>query len=235
MTRWTLLMCFLAISAMAQTGNGQGQGPDYRSQPYQPAVPAPSMNTSYGGYYGGGTTAAGSAMNGLGSAMSGAGSMHLSNSAAAINWTQAQKNEIQNHQLGESTYFQMRNENQAWQKAQQKPPATKDQMARWAREIAPKPISASEVDLTSGQVNWPDALTQDAYSQQRADLQQLMTKMATYGRLGYQDQLAARSIIESMFGVLKSQIQDIPSPDYVAARAFLRSLIYATSKTELDS
>ncbi len=198
-------------------------------------MPAALTATSYGGYYGGGGgTAASSALNGLGNAMSGAGNLHLSNSAAAINWTQAQKNEIQNKQLGATTYFQMRDENQAWTKAQRGPPPTKEEMARWAREAAPKPVSTSQVDPASGKINWPAALTQDNYSDQRAVLDQLMAKEAEYGRLSYSDQLEARNTIETMFGTLKSQITQIPPMDYVASRDFLRSLIYATSKCGLE-
>jgi hypothetical protein len=239
MNRWYLFMVFVAFPAMilAQTGSSQPGGPNYSSQPYTPAVPAASMVTGYGGYpgyVGGGTTAAGSAMNGLGNAMSSAGSMHLSNSAAAINMTQAQKNEIQNRQLGETTYFQMRSENQAWQKAQQGPQATKEQVARWARDAAPKPVTTSEVDPTSGKINWPDALTQDSYAPQRANLDQLLAKKATYGRLSYEDQGEARKTIENMFGMLKSQIKEIPPQQYADSRSFLRSIIYATSKSELN-
>jgi hypothetical protein len=238
MNRWYFFLVFMAVPAMilAQTGTAEYHAPNYSSQPYQPAVPAASTTTAYGGYsgYGGGTTIAGSALNGMGNAMSGAGSMHLSNSAAAINWTQAQKNEIQNKQLGETTYFQMRSENQAWQKAQQAPRMTKEQAARMARDAAPRPITSNEVDPATGKINWPDALQQDIFAPQRTDLDQLLAKKTTYGRLSYPDQSEARKTIETMFGVLESQIKQIPPMDYVASRSFLRSMIYATSKSELN-
>jgi hypothetical protein len=230
-------MVFLAFPAMilAQTGTSKYAGPNYASQPYTPAVPPPSMTTSYGGYggYGGGTTAAGSAMNGLGNAMSGAGSMHLSNSAAAINMTQAQKNEIQNQQLGATTYFQMRDQNETWQKAHRDTPPTKEEMARWARDAAPKPVTASEVDPSTGRINWPAMLQQDSFGPQRTDLDQLMAKKATYGQLSYADQMDAHNTIESMFAILKSQVKTALPAEYVASRNFLQTLIYATSKSML--
>jgi hypothetical protein len=238
MRRWYLFAVFMAVPAMilAQTGSSQYQGPNYASQPYTPAVPAPSMTNygGYSGYSGGGTTIAGSALNGMGNAMSGAGNMHLSNSAAAINWTQAQKNEIQNKQLGAQTYFQMRDENAAWQKAQRGTSATKEQLAQWARDAAPKPVTAKEVDPSTGTISWPVALTQDNFGPQRANLDQLMAKKATYGRLSYEDQTEARKNIELMFTTLKSQMKAIPPMDYVASREFLQSLIYATSKNMLS-
>jgi len=107
-------------------------------------------------------------------------------------------------------------------------------MARWARDAAPKPVSTSQLDPISGKINWPAALTQSSYADQRAVLDQLTTKEATYGRLSYSDQLEARNAIEAMFGTLKSQITAIPPMDYMASRDFLRSLIYATSKSLLE-
>ena len=116
MNRRDIFTCVAAILALTAVVFAQGEapqptGPSYKSQPYVPVVPAPNSSSyygGYGGYGGGGGTVAGNALNGLGSAMSAAGSMHLANSAAAVNLTQAQKNEIQNRQLGASTYFQMR-------------------------------------------------------------------------------------------------------------------------------
>lgn len=237
MNRTGLIVVILAcpLLVLAQTSTSHYAGPNYASHPYTPAVPAPSMTTAYGAYpgYGGGTTAAGSALNGLGNAMSGAGNMHLSNSAAAINWTQAQKNEMQNKQLGQQTYFQMRDENEAYEKAHERPQATKEQLAQWAREAAPKAVTPSEVDPKTGKIAWPDVLQQDSFAQQRAQVEQFMAKKTTYGRLSYADQMAARKTIETMFGTLKSQIQDIPPQDFVVSQQFLRSMIYATSKTDI--
>ncbi len=102
---------------MAQTGSSPYPVPSSKAPPYQPAVPPPSMINGYGygggPVYGGGTTAAGSAMNGMASVISAKGNYNLSTSAAAVNMTQAQKNEIQNHQLYTNTYFDMRATNKA--------------------------------------------------------------------------------------------------------------------------
>ena len=99
-------------SQNAPPGSNEGA---YRNQ-YQPAVPPPSMVGSYGGWpggYGGASTAAGSAMNGMASAISAKGDYNLSTSAAAINLTQAQSNEIQNRQQATNTYFEMQATNKA--------------------------------------------------------------------------------------------------------------------------
>ena len=154
MNRWYLSLLVVALPAVVLAQYSSSQ---YReSTPYQPAVPPPSINMGYGGYgYNtGASTAAGSAMNGMANAISAKGNYNLSTSAAAINMTQAQRNEIQNHQMYEDTYFQMRSQNEAWQKAHQKPTPTQEQMARWAREEAPQPLNPKQVDQ-SGNLNWP--------------------------------------------------------------------------------
>ena len=93
MNRWLVLTGIVVCCAMmlAQIGTAQYEA--------QPAVPAPSTTNVYGAYpgYAGGTTAAGSAMNGMANAISAKGNYNLSTSAAAINMTQAQSNEMQNH------------------------------------------------------------------------------------------------------------------------------------------
>lgn len=232
MNRWYLSLLVVALPAVVLAQYSSSQ---YReSTPYQPAVPPPSINMGYGGYgYNtGASTAAGSAMNGMANAISAKGNYNLSTSAAAINMTQAQRNEIQNHQMYEDTYFQMRSQNEAWQKAHQKPTPTQEQMARWAREEAPQPLNPKQVDQ-SGNLNWPPALQEDVFATQRTGLEQLMAKKTAGGQLSISEQLAARQTIEDMFAQLKTQIRVLPTSEYAAARSFLRSLIYATAHSDL--
>ncbi|MCC6125190.1 MAG: hypothetical protein IT426_09530 [Pirellulales bacterium] len=233
MNRSWILMLAVAFPAMllAQNYPPQQQQP----APYQPAVPPPSNINSYGGYYSsGGGTAAGSAMNGMSNVISAKGNYNLSTSAAAINMTQAEKNSIQNAQLRTDTYFQMRATNTAARKAEAGPPPTMEQIARFAREGAPRPITEKEVNPTSGQISWPAALMQDVFAPQRAELEQMMTKQAKYGGLSLSDQMQARKTIENMFAGLKSQIASIPPQDYTTGRSFLNSMVYATSKAQLQ-
>jgi hypothetical protein len=232
MNRTWILMVVVAypLMALAQTGTSQ------TSAPYQPAVPAASTVNSYGGWpgYSGGTTAAGSAMNGMASAISAKGDYNLSTSAAAINMTQAQKNEIQNRQQYTDTYFQMRATNKAARAAEAGPNPTMEQLVRYAKEGAPKPLSPSQMDPINGRINWPAALQEDSFASQRSEVEQLFAMRAKYGGLGYSDQMKVRQTIDAMFHELKAQIRQIPPPDYVASREFLQSLSYAATKTEME-
>ncbi len=221
---------FLTAIAAAQT-EPAGSG----SPPYQPAVPAGSMNF-VGGFYGGNSgasTAAGSAMNGMAHAVNAMGNYNLSTSAAAVNMTQARRNAIQNSAMYTDTYFQMRAANRAYRAAEAGPRPTSEQIARIARSGVPRPLSPGDVDTVTGRIHWPAALQQESFAGQRATLDEFAAQVATYGSLSLSDQMAARRSIEAMFADLKAQIAEIPPQQYVASRSFLNSLIHATANTAL--
>jgi hypothetical protein len=226
---WILLLIAFPTLLLAQNY------PQQEAAPYQPAVPPPSNVNAYGNVYGGsgGGTVAGSAMNGMANVISAKGNYNLSTSAAAINMTQAQKNEIQNQQLKTDTYFQMRATNRAAQKAEAGPPPTMEEIARIAREGAPRPVSYEQVNPMTGKITWPAALQEDVFTSQREDLDQIVAKQIKDGGLSMSDQMAARKSIETMFSELKSMITKIPPQDYAMSRSFLSSLIYATCKARL--
>jgi hypothetical protein len=233
---WILLAvvtCPLVV--LAQTGSPGTPRP--AETPYQPAVPAATTVNAYGGYPGyssGGGTAAGNAMNGMASVISAKGNYNLSTSAAAINMTQAQKNEIQNRQLYTDTYFQMRETNRKARAAEAGPNPTMEQIARMARQGVPKPLGPSQMDPVNGQLNWPDALQDADFADQRGELEQLFATRARYGGLNYADQSKVMKVVDTMFDELKKQVRDIPPQDYVACRSFLSSIKYAATKTEVQ-
>ena len=233
---WILLViAAIPLTAIAQSGSS---GSNNQTSSYQPAVPAPSTVNAYGGGWsgrsGGGGTVAGSSLNGMASVISAKGDYNLSTSAAAVNMTQAQKNNIQNRQDWTNTYFDMRQTNRAARAAERGPRPTMEQITRMTKESLPKPLSPRDVDPVSGQIRWPSALQEDLFAPQRKELEELFAARARYGGLGYSDQMKASKTIDVMFDELKSQVREIPPTDYVACRNFLRSMAYVASKTELN-
>jgi hypothetical protein len=220
MNRIWILMVVVAypVIAMAQTGS---PGASARSDTYQPG-------------YSGGTTAAGSALSGMASVISAKGDYNLSTSAAAINMTQAQKNEIQNRQQYTNAYFDMRATNKAAREKEAGPRPTMEQIVKMSKEGVPKPLSPSEMDAISGKIAWPSTLQQDNFAGGRSEIEQLFSTRARYGGLGYSDQMKVREVVDSMFVELKTQIRQIPPQDYVACRDFLSSLSFAATKSELQ-
>lgn len=213
-----------AAILLAQTGGSN----------YQPAVPVASTFNNYGGYggYYGGGTVQGSAMQGMASVISARGNANLSNSAAAINMTQAQRNNIYNQQLWTNTYFDMRATNRAATKAERSPPPTKEQLVRLASEGAPTPLGSHQVDPVTGEVDWPDLLQDEQFAQQRTTVEQLLGKRAQYGRLGITDSQQAGEAIESMSGKLKEQVRNVPPQQYTASSSFLKSLMYNLTRSQ---
>jgi hypothetical protein len=228
-----------AVVSCAALVLAQNNRPAGSSPAYHPAVPQASgvVAVGGGGWWGGtagGGTPAGSAMNGMASMISAAGDYNLSTSAAAVNMTQAEKNEIENRAQWTQTYFDMRAVNRAARAAERGPNLTMEQVARIAHEGAPTPLTPSQVNSVTGSVNWPALLQIEAFTPQRTVLDDLLAKEAAMGALGYPDQEKARDTIDAMMAVLKGMIRDVPSAQYLGARNFLRSLIYATSKSDLD-
>ena len=98
---------------------------------------------------------AGNAMNGMANVISAQGQRNLSNSAAAINLTQARKNEIQNRQQWTNTYFDMRNTQRQQMAAERGPRSTPEQLARIAKNGTPDPLAPNQMDPVTGRLYWP--------------------------------------------------------------------------------
>jgi hypothetical protein len=201
-------------------------------------VPRSNYTTYGGGGWGGGggygaSTAAGSALQGMSQVISAAGQYNLSTSAAAVNWTQADRNQLENDQLATNTYFEMRATNRAARAAEAGPKPTTEQLMRIAHQGVPKPLNPGEEDPVSGNLRWPSALQEPLFSDDRGELNRLFSKRASFGGLPYADQARVREVVEGMYAGLKTQITMIPPQDYVACRTFLRSLVYSATKADL--
>jgi hypothetical protein len=224
--------CLMTVSLAL--GQGQSSAP-----PFQPAVPPPSIGGFGGGMgfgYGGGgvgSTVAGSAMTGMANAISAKGSYNLSTSAAAVNMTQAQSQEIKNHQQYTDTYFDMRATNKAARAAEEGPRVTAEQVARMAHEAAPKPLSPGEMNDVTGKLNWPAALQMDTFATDRKKLEELFVSSSQIGSMNYTDQSKARVIINDMNKLLKAQVKSIPGPVYVTCKKFLEGLMFTAAKCHL--
>jgi hypothetical protein len=226
-TTFMTLVSFAATLLAQATSNSS-------SQPYQPVVPNSSSFSSYGGYYGGGGgTVEGSWMQGMASVISAQGNYNLATSAAAVNLTQAQKQDIQNRIAGTNAYFSMQETNRAATAAKRSPRLSEEQLVRIAAQAAPKPLDNSDMDPVSGQLNWPSVLQDDIFKKDRDMVEQLLGRQTSLGRLGIAEHEQIGDAIERIAATLKAQINKIPTQEYIKAKNFLKSLMYGVTKNQL--
>ena len=239
MKRTWIFIFLIACPAMTlgqSSKSGSSGGP-----PYQPAVPPPSTPVyGGGGYgygcgygYGGGQTAQGAALQGMSQVISAAGQYNLDTSAAAINMTEAQSNQLRDNVQGVQTFWQMRDIGRAEREQERGPRPTPEELARRARAGAPRALTTSQIDPVSGVLYWPAVLQHASFQAQRSAVEEYTVRWVKYGGLDYDDQSQVREKIDTMFEKVKSQITSIPPQDYVACRTFLQSLLYATTRTTL--
>jgi len=228
--RWMNVLAvvpMIVVAASAQQGS--------LSQPYQPSVPQ-SSGGGYMGFYGGipgGGTVEGSMEQGMASMMSAAGNYNLATSAAAVNLTQARKQDIVNRQNAVDAYFAMKETNRASRAAMQPPRLNEEQLVRIAAQAAPKPIDASELNPVTGQVAWPELLKADVFLPERAIIEELLGRQAKYGKLSIADHQRIGDALESMSDKLRDNIREVPSAQYIDTKNFLKSLIYSVNKAQL--
>jgi hypothetical protein len=229
MKRILVILLAAVVGVVILTQSGSSQNSQSGSTGYQPAVPvAPQVYGGGGGGWGwgggGGGTAAGNAMQGMASVVNAAGNYNLSTSAAAINMTQAQKNEIENWSSFTNTYFDLRARNRQEAAAARGKPVSEEYMHRWAQAGAPKPLSTQQLDPVSGEIAWPDVLQDGKFRKQRDVLQAAMAERAKLGTLPSAGRQKAKAAAQAMLDELGELIRDVAPDDYVAAKRFIQSL-----------
>ena len=175
------------------------------------------------------STAGESYARGMSSAISAAGDYNLSTSQAAINMTQAQKQEIQNRQQWTNTYFEMREANREYRARERGPRPTTEQLVRFAQEGKPKPLSLSALG-TDGRITWPDLLKDNVFADNREKIDGAFLKRAEQGGIGLEDQMTVRSATAAMLDQLKQFVRGVPPNLYTSAKQFLQSLAYEAQK-----
>lgn len=203
-------------------------------QAVQPIAPPPVGGEYYdGGYggYGGGraSTAAEGAMRGMGDVIRSQGQANLDNSAAAINYSVARRSEIDNYRAGTSAYFEMRAYNRQARAAERGPHTTMEQAIRFAQFGKPKPLSASDLDVVTGAVQWPLALQADVFAKNRTELEKLFASRASKSSVSLDEYTKIQSVTKTMISDLKKQVRQFTPSKYIESLRFLQSLAYEAS------
>lgn len=139
---------------------------------------------------------------------------------AAVQVEQARKAYIENEAKATQTYFELRRYNA---EARHKTPLSLDQYVRLAREMAPEPLTATQLDPLTGTVSWPAPLRLPQYEAFRQRMDRLFQDRAT----GYLVFGEIQQVVQEFEAQLKADIMRFQPDDYIVAKKFLDSLAWA--------
>jgi hypothetical protein len=151
------------------------------------------------------------------------GMANLLNSQAMNQVEQARKQYIENQVKATQAYFELRRYVAEARHAEQPMPLSMEQYVRLAREAAPAPLTATQLDPLTGVVNWPKPLMLPEFAGFRQRIDQLFQQRAA----GYLVFLPAQKAIQEFTDVLNAQANVFDAKDFVVSRRFLDSLLMA--------
>ncbi len=175
-------------------------------------------------------TPPGSYLQGLASVVRAQGDYNLSTSAAAVNWTAAAKQGIQNEKDFVEAYFAIRAFNRQAREAEN---ARERQITQeWLRfhpSVKPNRLSPSELDPVSGTINWPMLLQSDELAGVRQDIQKAFTERHQLGMMSYNNYRMVQQITNKLLAEMLDKIHSIPTNEYIQGKKFLEALVYEAS------
>lgn len=201
----------IVVCLLANIAASYGQAPGY---PYVPPYV----------WQGKAATAEESVARGLSDVISSAGMANLYHSEAAINYTQARSNQLDNAVKQTSTYYQRK---QMYKDYHQRPKPTPERLFRLAQQGIPEKLSPSELDPITGKINWPIVLQDEPFNEMRAKMDELFKeRAANQGQLPTKSFMELQSVGRSLQNELKKHVKDYPPMNYMNAKGFVDSLLY---------
>ena len=186
----------------------------------------PTPRYCYRTYYAPSTPEAALA-HGLADIIRSAGDANRSHSEAAKNWEQARRMNLENRAYRAEAYFDMQRLNRQARHELSRPRPTQEDLARYARLRAPRPLTEREVDAGTGQIHWPSALQQATYTAARNVLESSFRTHAQQGYVNDVDAQRARTAVNELRQQLQSNIHGHVPQDYARARQFVDRLGHA--------
>jgi len=209
--------------------------PQTQRQSGRPAGSGGSVTVSsrYGypvyGDYGGATSGTGDRLRGQADLIRAQGDaisqVRVSTAQAARESEEARARNIENRKLATEAYFEMRRINQEAQlaEAELRRRRLASSQARVATK-APRP-SPVQVDPLTGKVHWPKALSDDMFAESRQKLDKMFEdRAAADGFIGAEGSKQIQQSVEAARDLLKENIKQFSSQDYVTSSKFLDSL-----------
>ncbi len=135
---------------------------------------------------------------------------------------QARKQYIENQLKAVQTYIDAHRINTEYRIAARPKPLSLEQYVRLAREQAPEPLTATQLDQLTGSISWPAALRKPEYEAFRKRIERLFSDRAT----GYAVYGEIPAACEEFAERVNADIMSFPPNDYIAAKKFLESLTW---------
>jgi hypothetical protein len=149
------------------------------------------------------------------------------NAQAMKDTQEAYRRYLENRRKTLETYVELAQINQEARANARGPRATREDLARYANEGAPKPLTASQFDGAFGVIRWPEVLRRPEFGVARSTVDRLLPdyclRRVDVGSDTSHD--LTQSVVE-LQGKLKEEINSVSPMEYVAAKKFLESLKY---------
>lgn len=192
----------------------------------------------YGGYGGYATTPGEGAAMGMaalvqatGIATMAAGRGAEATAQAASTFEDARSKYMDNQIKYTQVYTERQKFLQAQREARRKPPATSEQLYRWAQQGAPKPLSASQLNPVTGAIHWPVVLRDDTFDSYRKTAETFFhSAVHSPETFTFDSYSGLQEASGECLAVLKSRIKDYRPNDYIEAKKFVESLGYAAQQ-----
>lgn len=179
----------------------------------------------YGGYHS--STAAEGYAHGLADVVRSAGSYNLDTSRAMVNVEDARKAYIQNRELAQETWFDMRRRNDAYRAEKRGPAVTSEQIFRINAQRAPSRLNDDQIDPVTGELHWPMLLTSAVYDPYRKVIDKGFEQRSQKGSFdSYDKHQNLVEAVDGMYDALKKRIRDYEPQQYVDAQRFMDALSY---------
>jgi hypothetical protein len=188
------------------------------------AAIAPIHNWSYQQHS---STATEGFLRGRASVIESAGQMNYLNSVAAVNFQEAIRRRIENHNLYVRKYFENQELNRQYREKYAPIRPTEEQWKRIAESALPARLKLEELDPATGRIVWPHILRGEEYRALREPIEEVFaTRTPDNSGDGSPSQRELAPLIDGITMLLKSNSHTVSSSQFAAAIWFLRSLAY---------
>jgi hypothetical protein len=188
------------------------------------SVPSGVLLAQWGGDYGyHSSTLEEGVQHGFADVVRSQGMAHLYNAQAATEAQKARSAYLDNQYKATQTYFEMRRYNTEARRAERSAPLSTEQYVRLARAEAPQTLTNTQLDPLTGTIGWPAPLALPEYAMFRTSIERLFADRYS----GYSSFAQIQQAVQAFADQLKADIMRFQANDYVAAKKFLDSLIYA--------